>query len=307
MFSMDKSSNIILCNLSNDELEKLLKRINTEPLRFRSKLNLPDYVSFGNEIEINSISMDKASLLVELFNDVKELYNTKGYISNKGDIMCGEFVENSSNAEITNKGIFEGKEFEDTMYVPQEYEMVEYIQSTGTQYIDSGISLGTNMVFETVVSDVVEGAYIITQGNYGLRYNWSTFVNFVSGRRFRGTITAKAGVVNLVKGSNDFISVDGVNGNQESDNDTPSGNVMICKSGGCKMYKCILYNGDTLVRYYIPVRRRTDSVLGLYDCVNNKFYVNAGSGTFNAGNTLNNFNALIYQNKNVLARNIIEI
>ena len=38
-----------------------------------------------------------------------------------------------------------------------------------------------------------------------------------------------------------------------------------------------------LVRNFIPAKRNSDNVLGLYDLVNNVFYTNAGSGTFIAG------------------------
>jgi hypothetical protein len=163
------------------------------------------------------------------------------------------------------------------------------------------------MMFDTLISDVSEGAYIVTQGNYGLRYNWGTFVNFVSGRRFRGTITGAAGVIYRVKGSNDFISINGVNGNQESDNDNPTGNVKICSKGSCKIYSCALYNSDVLVRNFIPVKRKSDNVLGLFDSVNKVFYTNAGSGTFGAGPSVTNNDASIYEDGHISGREIIEI
>lgn len=73
MFGVDRSKNIILNNMSKDELIELFKRINSTPLRFRSSLNLPLSVTFGNEIEINSISLEKARVLTELFNDIHGL------------------------------------------------------------------------------------------------------------------------------------------------------------------------------------------------------------------------------------------
>lgn len=44
-------------------------------------------------------------------NDIKEIYQTKAYISDKGDIMCTEFIEGKSQAQVTSKGIFEANEF----------------------------------------------------------------------------------------------------------------------------------------------------------------------------------------------------
>jgi hypothetical protein len=163
-------------------------------------------------------------------------------------------------------------------------------------------------VFDTLVSDVSEGAYIITQGNYGLRYNWSTFVNFVLGRRFRGTVTGVAGTIYQVQGSNDFISINGINGNQESDNDNPGENVvLICGRGSCKMYRCALYNGDVLVRYFIPAKRKSDGVIGLYDVVTRELYASAGADSFIGGSVIKNVETMIYENGNISGREIIEI
>ena len=51
-----------------------------------------------------------------------------------------------------------------------------------------------------------------------------------------------------------------------------------------KMYYFKLYDSSgILVRDYIPVRRDSDGVLGMYDLVNGVFYSNAGTGTFIAG------------------------
>lgn len=237
--------------------------------------------------------------------DIQELYKTKAYITDQGDIMSGQFIEDKAEAMVTNNRTFECSEVYEEIIA--DYERLAYIESTGTQYIDTGISLGTNMVFDTSVSDVSENAYIITQGNYGLRYLWGTFINFVSGRRFKGTITGVAGEIYQIKGSNDFISINGINGIQESDNDNPSGNVIICRQGSCTMYKCALYNNNVLVRNFIPCRRTSDQVIGLYDTVNQTFYTSAGSGSFIAGPAMTNTYASIYEDGHISGREIIEI
>ena len=54
-----------------------------------------------------------------------------------------------------------------------------------------------------------------------------------------------------------------------------------------KIYNFKIYNGTTLQRNFIPVKRNSDSVLGLYDTVNSKFYTNSGTGTFTAGEEAN--------------------
>ena len=48
------------------------------------------------------------------------------------------------------------------------------------------------------------------------------------------------------------------------------------------LYYCQIYNGNTIVRNYIPCIN-PDGEIGLYDLANSKFYTNAGTGVFTAG------------------------
>ena len=49
------------------------------------------------------------------------------------------------------------------------------------------------------------------------------------------------------------------------------------------VYKCRLYDNGVLVRNFVPCKRTSDSVVGMYDTVNDVFYTNAGTGDFTAG------------------------
>jgi hypothetical protein len=75
-----------------------------------------------------------------------------------------------------------------------------------------------------------------------------------------------------------------------------------------KLYSFKLYDNGTLIRNYIPAKRASDSVIGLYDTVNNEFYENAGTGTFIAGSAMSGASdkAKIYENK-LEANSFIEI
>lgn len=50
-----------------------------------------------------------------------------------------------------------------------------------------------------------------------------------------------------------------------------------------KLHSVKIYDNGVLVRNMIPVSRVSDAAIGMYDLVNGKFYVNAGTGTFVAG------------------------
>ena len=53
-----------------------------------------------------------------------------------------------------------------------------------------------------------------------------------------------------------------------------------------KVYRLKLYENDVLVREYVPCYRVSDNKIGLYELVNNVFYPNNGTGTFNKGNDI---------------------
>ena len=47
-----------------------------------------------------------------------------------------------------------------------------------------------------------------------------------------------------------------------------------------RIYYCEIYDNDILVRNYIPARRESNDVCGLYDTVNGTFSTSIGSGNF---------------------------
>ena len=47
-----------------------------------------------------------------------------------------------------------------------------------------------------------------------------------------------------------------------------------------KIYSCKIWNWDTLVRELVPCYRKSDSVIWMYDLVNNQFYTNSWTWTF---------------------------
>lgn len=50
-----------------------------------------------------------------------------------------------------------------------------------------------------------------------------------------------------------------------------------------KLFYCKMYENDILIRDFIPCYRNSDNEVGMYDLVNNVFYINQGTGTFTYG------------------------
>ena len=261
-------------------------------------------------------------------DDIKDLYQTKAMISDKGDIMCNQFVESKSQAQVTSKYCFEADEFYEE-FCPG-YDVLEYIESTGTQYVDTGyVTTSTDYAYELDMAPTKIGGFYSYMGFMASGTIPRTGVHEYSNVFMIGadatTTSSTTPVVNervVLKGhfksgaqklyKNDVLIASNSTTFNHSANtlstyifgrNYSSGRNLV----SIKLYSAKIYEGSTLVRYYIPVRRQSDNALGLYDILTDTFCVNSGSGAFIAGPTVTNSNASIYKNQNVSGRNIIEI
>ncbi len=62
-----------------------------------------------------------------------------------------------------------------------------------------------------------------------------------------------------------------------------SGSPTSISTNNTEIYYCKIWNGDTLVRDFIPVKRDSDNAIGMYDLVTKTFFENKGTGTFGTG------------------------
>ena len=114
MESVNRDKCVIVSSLSKNELIQLFTKINEMPLRFRRKLNIPNNISFGNEIEINGIPLDKAVLITELYNDVAALYDDDRYSVHQEETAEAEIVTPILTNEVWHWSSFKG--MYDTLY-----------------------------------------------------------------------------------------------------------------------------------------------------------------------------------------------
>lgn len=200
--------------------------------------------------------------------------------------------------------------FNKTTELPNEYQEVEYIESSGTQYIDFGIQPTTNMKFEMDFQGTNNN---VGQMFFGGRNSGDGNPNssFVFGRSNAGQFYAQYDSVNNVVRTLEFdllrhitiLSKDGWYIDGVLYRDYPEATSLnsiynfLCFAGYngtetilygyMKFYGGKLYNNNVLIRNFIPCYRKSDSVIGLYDTVNKVFYTNAGTGTFLKGNDIN--------------------
>lgn len=189
------------------------------------------------------------------------------------------------------------------MALPSGYTKLEYIQSSGTQYIDTGFKPNQNtsiicdfQIVSTSGWNTVFGSWTRSGNTYVRAFTF--LVN--SDGQFRdsyGSIhtllpTSLARneryVVNKQK---NVCTVGGETVTATTSTFSCSYNLYLFSgnTGGsaseqsaAKIYSCKIYDNGTLVRDFIPCKNASGTV-GLWDDVNSKFYSNAGTGTFTAG------------------------
>lgn len=186
--------------------------------------------------------------------------------------------------------------------LPAGYQEVEYIESTGTQYIDTG-------VYPNNLTDV-ECKFMYNQltGNtassvFGVRDSDGTVKQFLMSVS-SGTLWIVNGLNNTnISGITPLVNTEYIlritprkaywNGTEilnmnKSIANCPNYSMFMfgrnTRSGFAnqfsgKIYYLKIYEAGVLVRNFIPCKNPSN-VIGMYDTVNDVFYTNAGSGEF---------------------------
>lgn len=183
--------------------------------------------------------------------------------------------------------------------LPDGYTELEYIQSSGEQYIDTGVSPNqdTRITMTAMLTEAPSefaaffGAR--TGGNSQFWLFWNENSNIFQGRY--GTATIDISVSAQQECVCDFnknnLSINGTSGYAGAATFQSSYSAYLCgvNSSGAlqypasiRIYSCEIYNDGTLVRTFVPVKNEAGAV-GLYDTTGKSFYANAGSGSFTAG------------------------
>ena len=179
------------------------------------------------------------------------------------------------------------------------YTEVEYIESSGTQYIDKQVLSSANVeinVAFSILDTSYKNNYIfgVYDGNYnrmqykyvfpnfcgyGDVYDYNVLISDIDTNKH--TINLKNGVFTL---DEHVIKTINTNNFQSS-----SSNIFLAsinssgianRLSSIRIYDCQIYNNSVLIRDFIPCYRNSDNEVGLYDLVNNVFYTNQGTGSF---------------------------
>lgn len=181
------------------------------------------------------------------------------------------------------------------MSLPSGYKRLEYIQSSGTQYINTGfIPKSTSKVFadfQVTEKQSTNNDIFGVVGQFSFRqYANSDFFRTVCGSAADFETGVSILSRHVVEKTMTETKIDGLY-SVSTDASTVSNAIFlfaynagsyVSNYGYLKLYSCKIYDNDVLTRDFIPCETDIGAV-GLWDDVNSVFYVNAGTGTFTAG------------------------
>lgn len=175
--------------------------------------------------------------------------------------------------------------------LPSAYQRVEYIQNSGSQYIDSGYIptvspkiVTTIRIINSNIGDLF-GFLSTTYPNFIICYAGGTWFNrWGSESSITFAYSAEINDVECIFGQETYM--DNVLKATYNNADWSS-NVQSLRlfggrtiNAGMRIYDCQIYDGNSMVRNFIPCYRKSDNVIGMYDTVTKTFYTNAGTGEF---------------------------
>lgn len=181
--------------------------------------------------------------------------------------------------------------------VPYDAE-VEYLESTGTQYIDTGVTVSNEVGIEIDCSDIQLNTWI-AGGRIGYMNGAIGFYRLSGGalrscfgnEQYEGAFGTARYTITLRDAA---YSADGGIVHRFSEQTFANNariyifNLCIDESGNLsnigmrgRMYGCRVYVGDDVIRDFIPVRAGTEGAM--YDRVSGQLFRNSGTGVFGFG------------------------
>lgn len=196
--------------------------------------------------------------------------------------------------------------------LPAEYTELEYIEGTGTQYIDTGVvategfSVDIDLQIVGFESDSSKESAIIGSHqesdpylrNY-FSYQRSSF-QLAAGDSYAHFGTPTAGKRIMFHGCNrDQLIAASIDGTDQVLSWSEQGNVgyspytlmLFMANGGAqwfeparmRVYSLKLYTDGPMLLNMVPARRDSDGAVGMYDTVSGQFFGNSGTGAFVEG------------------------
>ena len=222
------------------------------------------------------------------------------------ETKTGSSIQISDAVPLNAKSlIIDGNSYQKAKILPEDYTQVDYIESYGNEYIDTGR-------YPSDVEDVV--CKIKVNQNSAIYGCWNQ--NAENGSNNRRHLYATSNGINIGYGITgnalvecDYSQILNINAHFENKNQILNVNnkqnsslsnypnnpqlncYLFCRNVdnttnakiSMKLYTFKIFEEGNLVRNFVPCFRNADNSVGLYDLVNDTFYENQGSGAFTYG------------------------
>lgn len=191
--------------------------------------------------------------------------------------------------------------------LPDGYTQVDYIESSGTQYIDTNFkpNQDTSVEFKGIITQTES-----SKGFYGARTDTSSSDSYVllasryfnNNKSYQFNYGGGGGILDLnvpytninkyLGNKNELYINDNLQITRETTTFSTPYNLYLMAVNTAntptlyayeRLYYFKIYDNDKLVRDFIPCYRNSDNEVGLYDLVNDTFYTNQGTGAFTYG------------------------
>ena len=264
-----------------------------------TKSNLKDMINYGldnsNKIDSNTTFRNYVSSLftafIESLNNPETLWNNLPKITSLGTSAT---LTGTANAPMKIK--LNPTQLEQSI-LPADYQQVEYIESSGTQYIDTGYVYNADDEIE------IEFMQLVTPGDlrlFGAYQSGSQIcqLGFYNGK-LRGNISESNAVTYStstkykcqLKAGKWYYNDSGFGSTY---NTTMTRNAyLFCANHGsafgfttARVYSLKITRNNQLIKEFVPCYKVSNNTIGMYDLVNEIFYTNAGTGTFIKGDNV---------------------
>ena len=190
--------------------------------------------------------------------------------------------------------------------LPDGYTQLAWIESSGTQYVDTGVypNQDISLEMEFAPTDLSKTEWwfgVRSSSNTNMFGFYSTsatsvYSTFASSGQTFSIPSIEGQTVSLEKGDaittlrygNNVEELENTDGTFTSEfalvllSANLAGSIASSTRASGRLYSCAIYDGSSLIRNFVPCLNPSN-VAGLYDLVNGVFYGNAGTGAFTDG------------------------
>lgn len=269
--------------------------LNTSLYLFGINYNTPQFLA---KAKLYACKIYNNDTLIRDMIPIKD-ENDVGYMFDRvthtlyGNAGTGVFTYGNTVKMITTRALAEN-----INVLPKLYQQVNWLKASAQQYIDTGIygktGIRANVGFEWDATDIGKDRYILGASTGSTRVYFGTYQSkwMYGYGNYQNVGTPLADTyydaeVSWEKG-NQYVKINGtteITGTSTDIIGIQNNMILFARNqdspnyySAAKIYYCKMWEDGKLIRWYIPVIRKSDSKPGMYDVINQNFCVNNRAG-----------------------------